>query len=108
METLQNYNWSITIGMCVLGILVLVSGAYFVVWYGKRQTRLASEYIRYYEKIQKVLTYDICEANYDWICRLFDRLDECRYKNPEMREVLLNEFRVKFESIIEKRKNEEI
>ena len=108
MELLENYNWTITIMMCVLGILVLVTGAYFIVWYGKEQTRLYNEYMRYYEKIQRVMTYEVCEQNYQWLCRLFYQLDNCKYKSPEMSEVLCNEFRIKFESIIEKRKNEVI
>ena len=108
MEFIENYNWTITIMMCVLGILVLVTGAYFIVWYGKEQTRLYNEYMRYYEKIQRVMTYEVCEQNYQWLCRLFYQLDNCKYKSPEMSEVLCNEFRIKFESIIEKRKNEVI
>jgi predicted negative regulator of RcsB-dependent stress response len=103
METLQDYNWRITIGLVLLVIGVIIAGAYFIAWYGKQQAKLASEYMRYYEKIQKVLDYEICEQNRQWIERLFDRLDKCKYKNREMTEVLTMEFFRKYEDIAKKR-----
>ena len=108
MELIENYNKSITVCLIVLLFAIIIGGAYFIAWYGKEQTRLYNEYMRYYEKIQRVMTYEVCEQNYQWLCRIFYQLDNCKYKSPEMSEVLCNEFRIKFESIIEKRKNEVI
>ena len=106
METIENYNWSITIMMCVLGILVLVTGAYFIVWYGKEQTRLYNEYMRYYEKIEKVMSYEVCEANYQWIMRLLSDLGNCKYKNKEMTTVLTMNFFKQYQEILKTRVGE--
>ena len=106
METLQDYNWTITIMMCVLGILVLVTGAYFIVWYGKEQTRLYNEYMRYYEKIQRVMTYEVCEANYQWIMRLLNDLGQCKYKDKERTEVLTMNFFKQYQEVLKTRISE--
>ena len=95
--------------LLIAGLIVfLIAAAYLIAKIGARNARLHDEYMRYYEKIQRVMTYEVCEQNYQWLCRLFYQLDNCKYKNPEMSEVLCNEFRIKFELIIEKRKNEVI
>ena len=103
METLQDYNWSITIGLVLLVIGVIIAGAYFIVWYGKLQAKLASEYMRCYEKIQRVMTYEVCEQNYDWLMRLIERLGQCKYKNREMTEVVTMQFFRQYEDIAKKR-----
>ena len=106
METIQDYNWNITIGLVLLVIGVIIAGVYFIAWYGKQQAKLASEYMRYYEKIQRVMTYEVCEANYDWLMRLIERLGQCKYKNREMTEVITMEFFRQYKEIAEKRVKE--
>jgi len=101
MEFIANYNWSITVILIMAVIGLIVAGAYFIVWYGKLQARLSDEYERYYSKIQTVLDYEVCEANYEWICRLFDRLLQCKYKNEEMTKVLNDRFVLQYAEIIE-------
>jgi len=103
MEFIQNYNWSITVGLIVLLFVVLFLGAYFIVWYGKLQAYLADEYMKKYEIIRSKINYcEVCEQNYNWIERLFDRLLDCRYKNSEMTQTLHDEFVKKYAEIIEK------
>lgn len=92
MELIENYNYSITIGLILLIIGIVIGGAYFVVRYGEKQTRLYNEYMRYYEKIHRVMTYEICEANYQWIMRLLNDLGQCKYKDIERTQVITMEF----------------
>ena len=99
MEFIASYNWSITVGLILLVTGVLIGGAYFIVWYGKLQARLANEYKKYYIRIQTVLTYEVCEANYRWLLRLFDKMYRCRYKNWERTSVLENKFSKKYKEI---------
>ena len=83
--------------LLIAGLIVfLIGAAYLIAKIGARNARLHDEYMRCYEKIQKVLDYEICEQNCEWIERLFIRLDKCTYKNHEMRQVLDNEFKEKY------------
>jgi len=107
MEAIQNYNWSITIGLVLLLIAIIIGGAYFVVWYGKLQAKLANEYQMCYDKIHRVLEYEVCDQNYDWLLRLLTRLGQCKYKNREMTEVLTMEFFRKYEKIAKERVSQE-
>ena len=106
MEFIASYNWSITIGLILLVIGIIIGGIYFIAWYGKQQARLANEYMRYYEKIKKVLDYEICEQNFDWLLRLLNGLGQCKYKNREMTEVLTMEVLKKYKDIAERQVSE--
>ena len=106
MELIENYNWSITVCLIILGVIVLIGSAYFIVWYGKEQTRLYNEYMRYYEKIQRVMTYEVCEANYQWIMRLLNDLGQCKYKNKEMTTVLTMNFFKQYQEVLKTRVGE--
>ena len=108
-EFIQNYDKSITVVLFLLVIGLIVGGAYFYAWYKKRMERMKSEYDRYYEKIEKVLTYEICEQNYEWLSeRLFIRLLECKYKDSERTDVLRRKFVGRYAEIIEKKRVSEI
>jgi len=107
MEFIASYNWSITVVLILAVISLLIGGAYFIVWYGKLQAKLAGEYMKKYLRIQKIIRdYEVCEMNYEWIEKLFDHLLECKYKNREMTETLTMEFFRKYEKIAKERVNE--
>ena len=93
--------------LLIAGLIVfLIAAAYLIAKIGARNARLHDEYMRCYEKIQKVLDYEICDANYDWIMRLLERLAKCKYKNREMTEVLTMQFFRQYKEIAEKRVSE--
>ena len=93
--------------LLIAGLIVfLIAAAYVIARIGMRNARRYDEYMKCYEKIQKVLDYEICDANYDWILRLLERLGKCKYKNREMTEVLTMSFFHKYKEIAEKRVKE--
>jgi len=97
-EFIHNYDKSIAVVLFLVVMFIIVR---FAMRYGKLQAHLAGEYERYYAKIERVLEYEVCEANYEWICRLFDRLLQCKYKNEEMTKVLNDRFVLQYAEIIE-------
>lgn len=100
-------NWPMTITLIVIFIFCIIIAAWFVAEYGAEQTKAANEYAKKYAIIENIITKSyICEGNFDWIEKMFDNLLECKYKNPEMTEVLYNKFREKYEDIAKKRVNE--
>ena len=101
-------NWLTTFILLSLFAMALIVVVFLIIEYGKKVAREAAEYDKIYDKIQRIMSYEVCEQNYDWIMRKFEELRNCKYKKTEKTEVLCNEFRIKFESIIEKRKNEVI
>ena len=110
-EFIINYDKSITVVLFLVLIVLVFGGSYAIakllVWYGKREARLAREYEIKYLMIESIIENNkVCEQNYDWINKIFDNLSKCKYKNPEMTEVLYNKFREKYEDIAKKRVNE--
>jgi hypothetical protein len=83
--------------------MFLFCAAYLIVEYGKNQAAQNDEYVKKYQTIAKIIrNYEVCEVNYFWIEKLFDNLSLCKCRNPEMTEVLYNEFRDKYKSVTEK------
>ncbi len=105
MEFIQEYNWSITIGLIALLFVMIFAGSYFIAKIGRRRNAIKAnkeetEYKNKYAKIQKIIRdYQVCKQNMDWIEKLFVNLRSCEYKNPEMTEVLYNEFLEKYKHI---------
>ena len=95
--------WITLIGI-VFFIMALVVLAWNICEVGVIQERREKEYYMYYDRIGLVLDNEVCEANYEWICRLFDHLLQCKYKNPEMTKVLNDRFVLQYAEIIEKRR----
>lgn len=80
--------------------MALIVFAFIIVEYGKEVSDQAAQYEKIYDKIQRVMTYDICEANYEWIKRLLVELRECKYKNKEHTEVLTTQFYRQYQEVI--------
>lgn len=110
---MENYTfgWGVTI-ILILGLFALIYfGAKWVAAIGYNNAKLAKWYEDKYAIIDGIISDPdmcVCEANFDWIVKWLDELKSLPYKNPEMTSVLENKFMIKFESIIEKRKNEAI
>ena len=106
-EFIQNYNWSITVVAILVLFGLLIAGAYLVAKIGHRNAMRAKEYEKEYEKkyaiIKNVISdYKVCEQTYEWIELMFEKLLQCRYKNPEITKVLHDDFVMKYAEIIEK------
>lgn len=111
-EFIMNYDKSITVVLFLFLIALVFGGGYVIakllVWYGKLQAKLAREYELKYSIVEMIIdTHSVCDQNFDWIEKMFDNLLECKYKNPEMTEVLYNKFREKYEDIAKKRVSED-
>ena len=108
-EFIQNYNWSITVVAILVLFGLLIAGAYLVAKIGHRNAMMAKEYEKKYAIIRNVISdYKVCEQTYEWIELMFEKLLQCRYKNPEMTQVLHDEFVKKYAEIIEKKQITEI
>ena len=95
-------NWLITITCIIIFLASLYFLSKIIIKRGKKVSHQATEYERKYKLIKKIInSYEVCEANYEWICRLFDHLLQCKYKNPEMTKVLNDRFVLQYAEIIE-------
>ena len=93
--------------LLITGLIVfLIAAAYLIAKIGARNARLYDEYMRCYEKIQKVMTYEVCEQNYQWIMRLLNDLRQCKYKNKEMTTVLTMNFFKQYQEVLKTRISE--
>ena len=93
--------------LLIAGLIVfLIAAAYLIAKIGARNARLYDEYMRCYEKIQKVMTYEVCEQNYQWIMRLLNDLRQCKYKNKEMTTVLTMNFFKQYQEVLKTRISE--
>lgn len=85
--------------LIILFFMFLVCGAWVTVEIGQRNARRAKQYDELYAKIKQALCWAPTEGSYNSIWRMLSELQKLKYKNPEMTEVLKNEFYIKYKSI---------
>jgi hypothetical protein len=84
---------SILIYGVIFGGLLAMITVYFY-WLGKRTTKRAMEYEKLYPRIQKVIhEWEVNRNSYCVILKLIDRLQNLKYKNPEMTRALKSELK---------------
>jgi hypothetical protein len=90
-------------------ILILFFAGLFCIAYGfvkwqRRRNLQEDEYERVYKWTQNVINdWQANEQSYDYIMKLFERLNHLKFKNKEKTKILFVEFLMKYKSEAKKR-----